>query len=294
MSLPPSPFLPPLLLFSNGTTVTSAAQWAERRAEVGGLLQQHIIGSLPKAAPPLVSSHVINRTRDDRSGALSAFVRLGFAAPNATIEFDVEVLAPKMEADLRGQPKPAPVFMTQWNHRQWALVGLSRGYLGVVYPGADTRDAAPAFQRAYRTEASMALIVARAFVASRALDYVLSPRFAADFDGAAPPLAAGQVCITGHSRNGKQSLLAAAFDGRITAVVGSSPGAPIASPYHLSSHNFYGEGPDAGVAGNWWLESITQYTERPYDLPMARRRRAAKASCRPRITSRCEPHARVP
>ena len=114
----------------------------------------------------------------------------------------------------------------------------------------------------------MALIVARAFVASTVLDYVLSPRLADDLGPGVPPLAPGQVSITGHSRNGKQSLLAAAFDARITAVVGSSPGAPISSPYHFSSHNFYGEGPDAGVAGSWWLPSITQYTEHPETLPM--------------------------
>ena len=70
----------------------------------------------------------------------------------------------------------------------------------------------------------MALIVARAFVASTVLDYLLSPRLAADLGPAVPPLAPGQVAISGHSRNGKQSLLAAAFDARISAVVGSSPG----------------------------------------------------------------------
>ena len=42
-----------------------------------------------------------------------------------------------------------------------------------------------------------------------------------------------QVCVTGHSRNGKQSLIFAAHDERVAAVVGSSPGAPISSPYVL-------------------------------------------------------------
>ena len=50
-----------------------------------------------------------------------------------------------------------------------------------------------------------------------------------------------QVSITGHSRNGKQSLIAAAFDERITAVVGSSPGMPIASPIRFSSPQYQGE-----------------------------------------------------
>lgn len=78
-----------------------------------------------------------------------------------------------------------------------------------------------------------------------------------------------QIAITGHSRNGKQSLLAAAFDTRFAAVVGSGPGAPIASPYRFTSSNFYGEGPlTGGVAGNWWPRSILNYTGHPENLPM--------------------------
>lgn len=54
----------------------------------------------------------------------------------------------------------------------------------------------------------------------------------------------------------------------MTAVVGSSPGAPISSPYHFSSHNFYGEGPDAGQAGHWWIHDILNYSAHPERLPM--------------------------
>jgi hypothetical protein len=43
------------------------------------------------------------------------------------------------------------------------------------------------------------------------------------------------VAITGHSRNGKQSLIAAAYDERITAVADSSSGSPAGSPYRLTS-----------------------------------------------------------
>lgn len=42
-----------------------------------------------------------------------------------------------------------------------------------------------------------------------------------------PRIDPARVCITGHSRNGKQSLITAAFDERFTAVVGSSPGTPV-------------------------------------------------------------------
>ena len=66
-----------------------------------------------------------------------------------------------------------PLFLTQAAHRGWALLGVKRGYVAVVYPGADGVDAAPLFQRAY-PQCSMALIRARAFVVSRVLDFALS------------------------------------------------------------------------------------------------------------------------
>ena len=97
----------------------------------------------------------------------------------------------------------------------------------------------------------MALIMARAHVASRALDLLLANASEGTAAGKAaqirdlnlPALRTDQVAVTGHSRNGKQSLVFAAFDDRVTAVVGSSPGAPIASPFRFTTSNFYGEGP---------------------------------------------------
>jgi hypothetical protein len=99
-----------------------------------------------------------------------------------------------------------------------ANIGVSRGYRCIMYPGADVYDAAPRFQSAY-PNASFALIAARAFVGMRALDYGLHHM--------ASRVEPAQVSVSGHSRNGKQSLVLAAFDERVTAVVGSSPGAPV-------------------------------------------------------------------
>ena len=157
-----------------------------------------------------------------------------------------------------------PIFLTQWVHRAWAIVGLERGYIGVVYPGSDAQDIAPAFQQAYCQVQGLCgggawgLIAARAWVASRTLDYVLAQ---------VPEGDASQVCISGHSRNGKQSLVAAALDSRIAAVVGSSPGSPIASPFRFSSAQFYGE--DAFITrANWWCDLPRQYVGRENEMAM--------------------------
>ena len=246
----PTPFLPPLLTTLNGSAVTTASQWPARRAEVSSLLQQHILGSLPTGPPPPLTRAEVISTAQIGGGSTSSMVRLRFdvhaGGVTDTVAFVIEVLRPEPAAAAGAK---LPIFLTQWTHRQWALIGLNRGYVSVVYPGADQgTDAAPLFQAAY-PKATMALILARAFVASRALDYVITLPYANK----------EQVSISGHSRNGKQSLVAAAFDTRITSVVGSSPGAPISSPYRFGSANFYGEGPvtghDHGHAkpSNWWL-----------------------------------------
>ena len=248
------PYLAPLLVLNNGSRVDSKDVWMnERRDEVGRLLQSTILGTLPETPPRFVGMKEINRTT--YSNAQCLHVKLMFSS---NLSFVVEVMIPNDVAN-------APIFLTQGNHRGWAQVGLSRGYVSIVYPGGDTNDAAPMFQKAYESEASMMLIMARAFVVSRVVDFIHEGW---DELTNVPSLNTSQICITGHSRNGKQSLIAAAFDERVTAVVGSSPGAPIASPYTFSSHNFYGEGPDAGVAGKWWLENVEKYVAHPETLPM--------------------------
>lgn len=251
-----------LLRFTNGTAVASAAAWAERREELKGLLGEHILGHPPDRVPALAGAREINATTS-RGGVTSRFVELAFedaGAPGQTAHaFVVEVLAPAEEKGGKPSPPARPLMLTQWNHRQWALVAVSRGYVACVYPGADTRDATPGFAAMY-PDASWMLIMRRAWLASRVLDY------AAGLDG----VDAGRVAITGHSRNGKQSLIAAAFDERIGSVVGSSPGAPIASPALWSAPQYYGETVlyVAPYKRGWWVPGLKDFYGREDELPV--------------------------
>jgi len=263
--LAPSPFLPPLLRFDNGTIITAPHEWAARRAELWRSLQHNLLGTVPTHRPTLTDAAVLNRTTD--GSTVSTFVALSFhvpadgcasgteatgTAPRDYVDFSIELLSTATTSAKQ------PVFMTQWNHRGWAVAAAARGFFAVVYPAADVQDAAPALQAAY-PQCTFALIAARAFVASITLDYVLT----------LPDADATRVSLSGHSRNGKQSLIAAAYDSRFAAVVGSSPGAPISTPYRFSSSNFYGEGPrTGGVAGKWWLHSTLQYDGRPELMPI--------------------------
>jgi hypothetical protein len=254
------PSLPPLLRLNNGTSVDNQRSWLhQRRPEVLDAVQTWFLGLMPTRAPMLVASKIINKTTY-ASRATSTFVNLTFGiSGNQTVNvsYTIELLLPPTL-------QLAPVFLTQWVHRAWAILGLERGYIGVVYPGSDAQDVAPLFQEVYCAVQNLCggdawgLIAARAWVASRTLDYVLAQVLEAD---------PTQVCISGHSRNGKQSLVAAALDQRIGAVVGSSPGSPIASPFRFSSAQFYGE--DAFITrADWWCTLPRQYVGRENDMVM--------------------------
>ena len=268
------PYLPPLLKFQNGSIVSNEAQWKVRKEEISELLQEYILGTVPKEKPKLINIELVNKTSNANENAISSFFYLTFkkndsSNNNSTASFYVELLSPII-INKKNDEKTnlLPLFLTQWNHREWGLIGVSRGYVSMIYPGSDTRDASPLFQNMYQKEYTMKLILARAFVASLSLDFIFEYFNNNDDHGNNNIIDLEKICITGHSRNGKQSLIAAAFDERIGAVVGSSPGAPVASPYHISSHNFYGEGPDAGRAGQWWNANVLNFTNHPEQLPM--------------------------
>ena len=260
--LAPSPFLPPLLRFSSGDVVSSPQLWQARRQEVATLVQEYLLGTVPPERPALTASRTLNTTTMPRN-ATSSFVRLTFEASaggtsRQNISFDIEILQPAVD-DSRTK---LPLFLTMYTHRPWALTGLARGYIAAVVPNCDGQDIAPAFQSVYAPKYSMALIMARAFVASLTLDYVLT----------LPRVNSQEVAITGHSRNGKLSLVAAAFDERITAVVGSSPGAPIATPFRFSSAMYFGQdavtSPPPSVWFSWWIAKCRTFIGRENEMPI--------------------------
>jgi hypothetical protein len=152
--------------------------------------------------------------RGGAAGGSSRQVRLTFEVErriNVTIE--VEVIRPAGDG-------PFPLFLTQTNHRRWALKATARGFASCVYPGADVNDQSLAFRAAYAHSSAAGgapptwgTILSRSWLASRALDYLLDSTHVNYIDHA-------RVGISGHSRNGKQAMLAGAFDERVTVVVG--------------------------------------------------------------------------
>ena len=242
--------LPPLLEFYDGRPVRTADQWQERRSELRRLLCEYFIGSPPQEIPQLKQAEVLAETCTGTSR--SRLVELTFAT-TPEVSITIEVLLPEGNG-------PFPVLFTQTNHRRWGLLALARGYLVCIYPGADIDDQSDKFLAAY-PDCDWARLLRRAWTGSRALDYVLT----------LPEVDGQRVAITGHSRNGKQALIAAAMDERFTAVISSSSGVGGAVPYRLGSERAFDESVEFmtrnRTTGPWFSQRLRWFTGREHKLP---------------------------
>ena len=221
-SMPSIPFLPdPLILDEGGKNipVTTSAQWNEQRHHIADAYQQWISGTVPPS-PKTVKANVLSESVEN--GVTVRLVEISFG-PEEKAKMTVELMIPEAEGQL-------PVFMTQWNHRGWAQIAVRRGYIGCVYAGADAKDDTENYGTIYG-DYDFATLMKRAWGASRVVDYLYT---LAEVDTA-------KIGITGHSRNGKQSLMAAAFDTRIKAVVSSSGGTGGESTFRFSDERFDSE-----------------------------------------------------
>lgn len=58
----PTPDLPNLLVFSNGTAITTGSQWRARRTELKSLVQEHILGGPLHSSLAVVLSAIVSNT----------------------------------------------------------------------------------------------------------------------------------------------------------------------------------------------------------------------------------------
>jgi len=251
-SMPSVPMLPdPLLYNRNGEMrrITTVAQWRDQREWIKKQYQEWISGHIPPA-PPVVKAEVLSDTID-ANGSRIQLIRLRFG-PQMKGTMTVELLIPRGNGSF-------PVFMTQWNHRGWAQLAVKRGYIGCVYAAADIKDDTDAYQKLY-PEYDFSGLMRRAWGASRVVDFLLTRS----------EVNKNQIAITGHSRNGKQSLWAAAFDERIAAVVSSSSSTGGDMPWRYCDPQYASETLDYVTAwnGHWFHPRLRFFSGREDRLPV--------------------------
>jgi len=254
--------LPPLLEFLDGTHVETSGDWERRRSQIRRLMCQYFIGDFPDVVPTIIGVQTLEEI-SKTDGSIRKRIQLVFNTPNR-VSMDVWVWIPFGHS-------PAPILLTQPRDYQipWAEDALSRGYLVCLYPGVDSYHQEadyPRYEsvwndfRAEYPDANWTEISTKAWLASRSLDYLLDPQYGYN-------VMAKEIGIIGFSRYGKQSIIAAAFDDRIKAVIARSPGSPASCPYRFTSRDTFAETPE-DFPGEWFLPSLRSYAGYEHQLPI--------------------------
>jgi len=250
-AMPSRPFLPdPLVLEENGKQIpiTNSEQWEQKREWMRRELQHWETGTFPPP-PENMQARVLEETKDGE--VIIRTVELRFGSGHRA----------KMTAQLMIPPGegPFPVFLTQWNHRGWAQIAVRRGYIGCIYAGADGHDDSDTFADVWYPGYDFTQLMRRAWGGSRVVDYLYT----------LPMVDKEKIGLTGHSRNGKQSLMAAAFDERIDAVIPSSGGTGGEIPFRYTSKKYDIE--DISIitgVPNWMHPRMRFFVGREQKLPV--------------------------
>ncbi|MEP7108070.1 MAG: alpha/beta hydrolase [Ferruginibacter sp.] len=249
--MPSIPFLPePLVLNKDGIDIPihTYAQWQEKRKWIKKEFQHWVSGTIPPS-PGSFETTVLSDKMEGGTHIQTIVLRFG---PGNKARMTLELMIPEGKG-------PFPVYLTQWNQRNWAQLAVRRGYIGCVYAAADDKDDTQDYQAFYPSFDFTALM-RRAWGASRVVDYLLTLK-AVNRD---------QIAITGHSRNGKQSLWAAAFDDRIAAVISSSCGTGGIAPWRYGDPQYDSETLDivTGFNPQWFHPRLRFFFGREDKLPV--------------------------
>ncbi|MEX0772642.1 MAG: dienelactone hydrolase family protein [Balneolales bacterium] len=250
-ALPSIPMLPDPLIIDEGgdhIPVENLSQWNEQREFFKEQVKHIISGTFPDP-PENITAHILEERVENDVKVQMIELRFG---DDERAKLTLELFTPPGEG-------PFPVFMTQWNHRGWAQIAVRRGYMGLVYAGADAKDDTRAYLELY-PDHDWTTLMTRAWGAHRAVDYLYT----------LDSVDQSKIAITGHSRNGKQSVLAGAFDDRITAVISSSGGTGGEIPYRYTDNRHSNESIDflTSRRTHWLHPRLRFYTGREHKMPI--------------------------
>lgn len=297
---PFSPIPNPLVL-NDGRRVTSAKMWwKQRRPQIVSLFDEEVLGKTPAITPsvhwevvsttqekngdiPVITKKLIGHVDNAACAAIQVNIQLTLSTPAdakgpvpVIMEMDLsaEVLAmfAKRFPQMFAHPPAGPTWQQQvlakgWGYASYIPVsvqddsaaGLTAGVIGLANRGQP------------RAADDWGVLKAWAWGASRCLDYFASDK-AVD---------AKKVGITGHSRYGKASLIAMAYDPRFAIGYISSSGEGGAKLYR----HIYGEG-EGNLANDelYWMAGDFLKYDGPLtvnDLPVDANELIALAAPRP-------------
>ena len=247
-ALPRNNSLPDPLRFLDGRPVRTPEDWDARRAEIRQLFEKYAFGTFPPH-PKLHRVVVLDEGRAE--GCTVRHVQMEFGPENRG----------KLRAELFIPDGPGrfPVLVGPAWIRGWAQLAVRRGYLCAIYAGSDSQDDADALAALY-PQYDFALLPRRAWAGTMTLDYLETM----------PEANMKRVGLAGHSRDGKQALIEAGLDERITAVAAMSTGVGGTLPYRLAGERGMGEGVETTTRRfpTWFHSRLRFFVGREDRLPV--------------------------
>ncbi len=254
-AMPSIPFLPDPLLLDEGEKnipVTTIAQWREKRDWMSKEIQHWITGTFPPP-PDNLKASILSEKTDGKITIQIVELRFG---PDHKAKITIELYIPPGNG-------PFPVFLTPGGDGTgWITVAqaVQRGYIGCYYAGCDANDDTEDFAEIWFPDYDFTRLMRRAWGAHRVIDYLYTM----------PIVDKERIGLTGLSRDGKQVLMAAAFDQRIKAVIPCSGGTGAEDPWRYTVDKFDNE-TIAEITTNfpfWMHPRLRFFIGREHKLPV--------------------------
>jgi hypothetical protein len=236
----------PLAMFEKGAKVTTREQWEKRRRpELKHLFEHYMYGRAP-AAPKVVAKiervdkqalggkatlkeitltfagidgpkiRLLLVVPNKRKGPAPVFVGMNFAGNHAALDDPKIELNPNwIYPQYKGVKDSHATEASRGSQKDvWNIEdAIERGYaVALFYSGdidPDRKDVREGIQKYFGKEYDWSTIRAWAWGSSRVIDYLVTD----------PDIDATKIIAVGHSRLGKTTLLAAAFDERIAIAI---------------------------------------------------------------------------
>jgi hypothetical protein len=276
----PYPDLPPVLTLKNGKQVTTAGQWAARRAEILEEFDREVLGRVPKNAPkiqwtvvkteewsiggrPVIGQALVGRADNSAYPAIAVEMQMTLVVPAdakqgvpVMIMFGTQLLPSDAAARGRGRGTPptgAPTAVPADPPATDQLIARGWGYASLNPTSVQADNGAGltsgiiglANKGERRKPDDWGALRAWAWGASRALDHLETDK----------RIDAKRVGIEGVSRYGKAALITMAYDTRFAVVLVGSSGEGGAKLHRRNFgeavENLTGSGEYHWMAGNF-------------------------------------------
>ena len=274
-----------LLFFSDNRAVSSPADWSARRDEIRSILEEHCYGTMPPApsGKPILTTLKPAAPFEWEGVDIATYAQYQ-TRPFADSDFSLtfEVYTPLQESSL---PHPAVICGDGGWMRvtpEFVRLAAARGYALVVFNrtqafpdfmtggGVGTLPRGDCFLQRRFPDHNFGAVCAWAWGFSRIMDAL----------ALIPPVDFARVAVCGHSRGGKASLLAGAFDTRFAAVVSNASGTGGSGTLRNQAPGAEPIGKIVSYFPNWFALKFATYAGREDDLPFDSH--FVKALCAPR------------